>query len=424
MKFNRLYLLFFLLITYYFFGSQPSSFNCEIFLENLVIPLWNMAPTTGTRTIAYCPADIPNTRNHIYTVDGTQFLNMTLFLSGLVDVECGNRFHNVTRKKEEYANQYPGHFLVSNGPVNNRDSQDSSFIVRLKQFSFLKEILRVKGALPYAFNYEEEASHTIQLLKYCADYGFPIRCQQAICYGFQGIVCGLHGLVSSDEKAKILRVKLGIQDEEALRIAQDIRLIIAQAPMMRVSDAINCITKSGIPKVILAIQMGLIALGVLLQHYRILNLNQCYQFGACILAMGFLKMPYCSEKIEPYVTSFIMRFVMPWLSPAIGTYHGDLTGLLTDLEKEDFKTNFPDLTLLVTHQKHDEFVGSLAEKDKQLLNTVFAETVLVESNQKTHLYESDEQKAVQNVMRCKKGMPFYDNDLLTIGEKWLSDNSV
>jgi hypothetical protein len=346
----------------------------------------------------------------------------TFYRNGLIGTECGKTFATDIRLRDEFKDQYPGMFIVSHGPVNNR-IEENSWFDWFKSVSYLKPMVRVCAALPYAFNYEEEAKLMIQSLQFLDDCNNPVKCIQTICYGFQGIICGIHALISTDSNAQKIRTDLKITAEQAEKIVQNVHLLIAQAPMMRASDTVNCVIKQGIPNIIIGTQIGLIALIIILQRYQILDDAFIYNSVWCIFAMNRLNIPFCIEHIRSLLTPFAMRFVVPLLSPAIANYQGDITVLLQRLQQEAFKNKFPKFTLLVTHQTCDEFVGPLSAVDQALLTNVFSKTILVPSSEKDHLHESDEQKSVEHFIRSKKGMAF-DSNLTALGEIWCAKNGV
>lgn len=360
----------------------------------------------------------------------------TLFFNGLVSVECAKRFHHI-RSKPEYKNQYPGQYVSSNGPVNNRDAQYNAFLRWLGNIPLFKSSLRVCGALPYAFNYEEEATHAIKLLQYLNKKELPtnqeqidgdipnqfkIGCLQAICYGFHGIVCGVHALVSSDQKAQQIRKKLGLKKDKAKQLLDSVSLIIAQAPMMRIADPVECITRRTIPCILFVMQLSFLVLTMWLDHRQnILHKNTIALLYVLPLLINIVQCcPIAKEKMVAGITFFIIQYVMPFVAPHTSDYEGDLTNLLQNLQLDN---NFSNLTLVVTHQEDDEFVGPLKKDDKELLKRIFPQVIFVPSCKNGHLYESEKQKAVQNKIRKEKCLPYCDDSLLLkLGEHWLKNN--
>lgn len=418
----------------YFFSIVIVSFYtimCIEYEQPNFVNEWNNAVCPNTQTIFY------SSDKNKSVVNENDLVNVTLFFNGLVSVECAKRFALI-RSKLEYQNQYPGSYLISNGPVNNKEAARYAFIRWLGTISSLKQIVRVSGALPYAFNYEEEAKHTIKLLRYLHEKKLSnnyqmtdqkgvfckIGCLQAICYGFHGIVCGLHAAYSSDQKAKKVREDLQITDEEAKNIFAPVSLIIAQAPMIRLTDPVLSITKRSVFYLLCIMQLSLLGLAIWLDcKYKKADTWTCSLWYGLPLLMTILQ---CStiakEKLAFFITFFLMKYVMPSIVPHIADYKADLANLLEEL---DCSKNLPNLTLLVTHQKNDEFVGQLEQKDKLLLQKKFSNVIFVESNKGSHLYESEEQKAVQQIMRKEKKLPYNENaqSLLEIGGKWLATHN-
>lgn len=349
---------------------------------------------------------------------------------------CYERFN------DGYKYQYPGLFCFVNGQVHDKESSCVKYAQKLPWFlggGCIKNLLRVKNALPHAFNYDLEAKafllpmlaflqgHALnakeikvlmgnKLMDFDQRPSLNVECLQTICYGFHTLVCGLHALCSKDKKAKKVREDMGIRDTAYIQLLQNIKLIIVQSPMMRITDAIEQLVNN-----ILFFTLYGVSGGAFVSYMY--TSNESTQKSIILFYMTSAIFNMLLMWYKKQITQLIKKYIMPKLAPHINEYGGDLSNLLQDpslCEKMQSRA----LTLLVTYPKNDKFVGPLTISDQNLLKDSFGNVFFVPSDKGTHLKEDETQQAVQNFLRKDLQLPYHSDDaLLNKGYAWFKETS-